>query len=70
MQVDVGLAQWLLGGMGAALAAAIGKLFLELLKAKDAHIAELQGTIKYQRSVGDHALGTAHRAVDLVERVT
>lgn len=64
MQIDEPVLLTLAGAIGGAIAT----LFWQLLKAKDAHIAELRETIRYQRSVGELAQGTAHRAVDVLGR--
>jgi hypothetical protein len=61
MQID----QPLLVGLAGVVGSVIAVLFREVMRAKDAHITELRETIKYQRSVIDHGLSTAGRAVDL-----
>lgn len=66
MQLDQGVLLSFAGVIGAA----ISLLFRELLRAKDAHIAELQEMIRYQRGLGGQAMNAAHRAVDLVDKVT
>lgn len=65
MQIDQPLLITVVGG----LAGAIVTLFWLVIKSKDAYIAYLQETIRYQRGVGNLAQGTAHRAVDLVGRL-
>lgn len=48
-----------------AVTAVIVKLFTLLMASKDAQLADCKETIKYQRSVIDHALHTAGRATDM-----
>lgn len=55
--------------LGTAASAAIGTLFWQLLKAKDAHIHELRETVRYQRGVYQISAQTAHRAVGVLEEV-
>ena len=66
MQIDQPLLTTVIG----ALVSAIVALFWLVIKAKDAHIEYLLETIRYQRTVGTQALGTAHRAVEIVEGQT
>jgi len=66
MQIDQALIIAVVG----ALCSAIVSLFWIILKAKDAYIAHLLETIKYQRAMGGQALGTAHRAVEMADRVS
>lgn len=51
-----------------ALTAAIVRLFALVIASKDAQMAECKETIKYQRSVIDHALHTAGRATDMAAK--
>lgn len=64
MQID----QPLLFTVIATLCSAIVALFWLVIKAKDTYILYLLETIRYQRAVGGAALGTATRAVEMIER--
>jgi len=69
MQIDTAVVLAILGAIGTAAATAIGKLFFALLAAKDAHLADKDATIAFQRGVINHSLGTTTRAVDLTDRI-
>ncbi len=70
MQLEPAVVLAILGAAATALLTAIARLFVALVASKGAHIAELREIVRYQRGVGSQAMGAAHRAVDLVDKVT
>lgn len=69
MQIEPSVILAILSAAATALLGAIGKLFMVLLAAKDAHIAEQRETIVYQRSILNRSVGTADTAVRTVDRI-
>jgi hypothetical protein len=69
VQVEPSVILAILGAAATALLGAIGKLFLALLAAKDAHITFMSGTIEYQRTLLGRSIGTTDTAVKTVDRI-